>query len=224
MNLGQIPAKTALLDPEREALIDIPNDRRMTFSQLDERVRRLANGLCESLGLEKGDRVAILSKNCIQYMEIFYACARCGLIAQPRNWRLSEPEMARILDDGEPSILIGSEEYVALTERLTRAAGLSQSLVFSTEPECNYEALIAAASDAEPAAAANVTGDDPVLILYTGGTTGESKGALHSHHSLYMGMLNQSIAERIVPTDVYMLTGQMFHIPVALAMNYMAHG
>ena len=224
MNLGQIPAKTALLDPEREALIDIPNGRRMTFSQLDERVRRLANGLCEALGLEKGDRVAILSKNCIQYMEIFYACARCGLIAQPLNWRLSEPEMARILDDGEPSVLIGSEEYAALTERLTRAAGLSQSLVFSTEPECNYEALIATSSDAEPAAAANVTGDDPVLILYTGGTTGESKGALHSHHSLYMGMLNQSIAERIVPTDVYMLTGQMFHIPVALAMNYMAHG
>ena len=51
MNLGCIPAKTALLDPEREALIDIPNQRRMTFSTLDERVRKLANGLCEEMGL-----------------------------------------------------------------------------------------------------------------------------------------------------------------------------
>ena len=224
MNLGRIPAKTASLDPEREALIDIPNDRRMTFGTLDERIRRLANGFCDELNLSKGDRVAILSTNCIQYMEVFYACARCGLIAQPLNWRLSEPEMARILEDGEPSVLIGSEEYAELTQSLASATSISETLVFTTESDCDYEQLIASASDAEPASSADVTGDDPVLILYTGGTTGESKGALHSHHSLYTGMLNQSIAERIVPTDVYMLTGQMFHIPVALAMNYMAHG
>ena len=91
MNLGRIPAKTALLDPGREALIDIPNNRRMTFGALDERIRRLANGFRDGLSLKKGDRVAILSKNCIQYMEVFYACARCGLIAQPLNWRLAEP-------------------------------------------------------------------------------------------------------------------------------------
>ena len=224
MNLGRIPAKTALLDPEREALIDIPNDRRMTFGTLDERIRRLANGFCDGLNLKKGDRVAILSKNCIQYMEVFYACARCGLIAQPLNWRLAEPEMARILEDGEPRVLISSEEYAELAESLSSSAGITKTLVFTASGDCHYERLIEASSEAEPASSADVTGDDPVLILYTGGTTGESKGALHSHHTLYMGMLNQSIAERIVPTDVYMLTGQMFHIPVALAMNYMAHG
>jgi acyl-CoA synthetase (AMP-forming)/AMP-acid ligase II len=224
MNLGRIPAKTALLDPGREALIDIPNDRRMTFGTLDERIRRLANGFCDGLNLKKGDRVAILSKNCIQYMEVFYACARCGLIAQPLNWRLAAPEMARILEDGEPSVLIGSEEYAELAESLASSTGIPKTLVFTASGDCHYERLIEASPDAEPASSAEVTGDDPVLILYTGGTTGESKGALHSHHTLYMGMLNQSIAERIVPTDVYMLTGQMFHIPVALAMNYMAHG
>lgn len=84
--------------------------------------------------------------------------------------------------------------------------------------------MVEAGADSEPAISATIGGDDPVLILYTGGTTGESKGALHTHRSLYMGMLNQTVAERVVPTDVYMLTGQMFHIPVALAMNYMAHG
>ena len=224
MNLGRIPAKTALLDPGREALIDVPNDRRMTFGTLDERIRRLANGFCDGLNLKKGDRVAILSKNCIQYMEVFYACARCGLIAQPLNWRLAEPEMVRILEDGEPRVLISSEEYAELAESLASSIGIPKTLVFSASADCDYEQLIEASPDAEPASSADVTGDDPVLILYTGGTTGESKGALHSHHTLYMGMLNQSIAERIVPTDVYMLTGQMFHIPVALAMNYMAHG
>ena len=224
MNLGLIPAKTAALDPTREALIDIPNNRRMSFGELDHRVQRLANGFRGTLGLAKGDRVAILSRNCIQYMEIFYACARCGLIAQPLNWRLSELEMARILRDGEPSLLVGSEEYATLVESLAKEASIPHALVFTADASGDYEQLISGAAAGAVIGEDEVTGSDPALILYTGGTTGESKGALHSHHSLYMGMLNQSIAERIVPTDVYMLTGQMFHIPVALAMNYMAHG
>ncbi len=224
MNIGRIPAKTARLDPGREALIDIPNQRRMTYGQLDERVRRLANALTGELGLDKGDRVAILSKNCIEYMEIYYACARCGLIAQPLNWRLGEQELVRILRDGEPTVVVLSGEYTALRGPLEAAVEARHWLGFGAGSDGSYDALIERASDEEPADSDSVGGDDPVLILYTGGTTGESKGALHTHHSLYMGMLNQTVAERIVPSDVYMLTGQMFHIPVALAMNYQAHG
>ena len=139
MNLGLIPAKTAALDPSREALIDIPNNRRMSFGELDQRVQRLANGLRGTLGLMKGDRVAILSKNCIQYMEVFYACARCGLIAQPLNWRLSEPEMARILRDGEPSLIVGSEEYATLMSNLVKETIIPHSLVFTSDTNTDYE-------------------------------------------------------------------------------------
>lgn len=223
MNLGMIPAKTARLAPRREALIDIPNDRRMTYGELDERVRRLANGLVD-LGLAKGERVAVLSRNCIEYMELYFACGRVGLIAQPLNWRLGEVELQRIFDDGEPAALAYSAEYADQAAALVLQASGVHLLGFGAGSDGSYERLLADASAEEPARSAEVGGHDPMLILYTGGTTGQSKGALHTHHSLFAGMINQTVAERVVPTDVYMLTGQMFHIPVGLAINYMAHG
>jgi acyl-CoA synthetase (AMP-forming)/AMP-acid ligase II len=224
VNIGTIPAKIARLDPAREALIDVDSGRRMTFGALDERVRRLSNALMGELSLEKGDRVAILSRNCIEYMEIYYACARVGMIAQPINWRLGEAEMARILADGSPRLVVVSAQYSELIPGLKASSTADSWLSFGEGSDGSYDALINASADNEPSESVSIGGDDPMLILYTGGTTGESKGALHTHRSLFMGMINQTVAERVVTTDVYMLTGQMFHIPVALAMNYHAHG
>ena len=221
MNIGDIPAKWANLDADRPALVDIPTGRRLSFGELEQALRRLASGLL-GLGLAKGDRVAVLAKNGIEYFEVYYACARAGLIAQPMNWRLGVPELARILEDGEPSVLVTSTDFDAERQALEGQVEIPHWLQYGPGGDDSFERLKASADDANPKTAAG--GDDPVLILYTGGTTGLSKGALHSHRTLAMGMLNQTVAERVVPSDVYMLTGQMFHIPVALAMNYMAHG
>ncbi len=221
MNIGDITAKWAGLDPSRPALVDIPTGRRISFGELEQSVRRAANGLL-GLGLEKGDRVAVLARNSIEYFETYYACARAGLIAQPLNWRLGVPELARILEDGAPRALLTASDFESQREALQGLVEIDHWLQYGPDSDGSFERLKAAAPATGPAM--GVGGDDPVLILYTGGTTGLSKGALHSHRTLYMGMLNQTVAERIVPSDVYMLTGQMFHIPVALAMNYMAHG
>jgi len=126
MNLGDIPAKIAANSPEREALVDVPNDRRITYGELEDRVSRLANSLRGDLGLQKGDRVAILSRNCIQYMEIMFAAARCGLIALPLNWRLSEPEMARLLEDGEPAVVFSSAEYQETAANLQKCVATTK--------------------------------------------------------------------------------------------------
>lgn len=224
MNIGFIPAKAARLDPGKEALIDVHSGQRITFGELDDHVCRLANALVDQLGLNKGDRVAVLSKNSIEYMEIYYACARVGMIAQPINWRLGPEEMARILEDGTPSAVIVSGEYSEQAAQLKDKINAAHWLGFGAGSDGSYKTLLQNSSAAEPSVSAEIGGDDPVLILYTGGTTGQSKGALHTHRSLYMGMINQTVAERVVPSDVYMLTGQMFHIPVALGMNYHAHG
>lgn len=222
MNLADAIRKWASLTPGNTAIIDATTDRRVTFAELLERVTRLAVGLAD-LGLEKGERVAVLSTNSIEYFEVYYACAMAGYIAQPMNWRLSAEEVARIVEDGKPAVFLNHSEFRDLRDEVQQRISLElRYLEYGPESDGSFEALVSSATAQD--IKSDIGGNDPLLILYTGGTTGLSKGALHTHYSLYMGMLNQTVAERIVPTDVYMLTGQMFHIPVALAMNYIAHG
>ncbi len=150
MNIGNIPAKYARLDPQREALIDVPNERRLSFGELDEQVRRLANALRDDLGLARGDRVAVIARNCIEYMVVYYACARSGLIVQPINWRLAVAEMSRILGDGEPRVVVASAEYSHLQSALAGEVAFEHWLDFGEGSSRGFEALLAAASAAEP--------------------------------------------------------------------------
>lgn len=229
MNLASITSKWAGLAPAREAIVDTETSERMTFATLDEQVTRFANALLDKElgpGLNKGDRIAVLAKNSIDYFIVYYACARAGFIAQPLNWRLAGEELARIVADGDPAVFVSTAEFRSERDALQKIPNLNVKLWLESgkDSDGSFRSCVTSGSTAHHPSFDSVGDHDPVLILYTGGTTGLSKGALHSHHSLYMGMLNQTVAERIVPSDVYMLTGQMFHIPVALAMNYMAHG
>ncbi len=224
MNIGHIPAKWARLTPTREAIIDSTTGRRVTFADFDTEVRRLANGL-RGLGLATGDRVGMLSQNSVEYAALYFACARVGLVTQPMNWRLSGPELKKIIDNGEPRVYITQDRFAAVSAELEGTVdSVEHWLQYGPDGDGSYERLVQSSSDDEPEGSYALGNDDPIFILYTGGTTGESKGALHSHKSVFHGMLNQTVAERIVPSDVYMLTGQMFHIPVVLAINYLAHG
>lgn len=223
MNQGLIPAKWAALTPDKWAVYDAANDVRVTWSQFDELVRRLANGL-RGLGLEKGDRVAVLSRNCVEYQAVYFAAGRVGLVTQPLNWRLSGSALADIVKDAGPKVVISDAEWSTEIAAMQGAVDVAHWLQFGDGGDGTFQDLVDSSVSTEPLWSAGILEDDPFFILYTGGTTGQSKGALHTHRSAAAGMLNQTVAERIVPSDVYMLTGQMYHIPIVLAMNYMKHG
>lgn len=223
MNQGLLPAKWAALTPSAQAVYDVPNDRRVSWADFDEMVRRAANGL-RSLGLLEGDRFAVLSRNCAEYQALYFAAGRAGVVLQPLNWRLAGPELAAIVRDAAPKAVISADEWSEEINQLQHEVDVPHWLQFGPKGDGSFEQLLDSSSAEEPVWSGHIREDEPFFILYTGGTTGQSKGAMHTHRSAAAGMLNQTVAERIVPSDVYMLTGQMYHIPIVLAMNYMKHG
>lgn len=224
MNLGHVPRKWSGLAPGADAIVDVTTGRRVVFSELDDLVRRLANGLLDIDGVAAGERVSVLSRNTAEYQALYFAAARTGIVLQPLNWRLGIEELSRTIADVRPRVLVASSEFADVVTELQRRLDVPRWLTFGEDGDGSLEELVDGAADHEPPGSEHIGGDDPWFILSTGGTTGASKGVVHSHRSVLAGAINQTVAERVVPTDVYMLTGQMFHIPVVLAMNYLAHG
>ena len=208
-----------------DAIVDFETGRRRSWSELDDRVRRLGAGMCDSNGLSRGDRVAVLSRNSLEYMEIMLACAERGVLVQAMNWRLSVAELADILAAETPSVFFFHEEFAAAAQELKTIIDCGHWVQWSAGGSpSDLEELIARTPYPGAAAAGSAGDDDPLLVVYTGGTTGISKGAVHTHRTAAAAMAQNTVGERVVPTDRFMLMGQMFHSPVLLAINYLTHG
>src|SRR5204863_5790571 len=124
LNAGDVLARNAKLFPAMVGARDL--DRSMTFAIWNERACRLANGLL-GLGLAKGDRVAVLAYNCLEWVEIYAATAKAGLVAVPVNFRLVGDDIAYIVENSEASAFIVQHDLVervaAIRDRLPIAAG-----------------------------------------------------------------------------------------------------
>lgn len=158
----------------------------MTFREWNRRSYRLANALL-GLGLAKGDRVAVLAYNAVEWMEIYAATTKAGLIAVPINFRLLGLDILYILENCAARALIVQDELVASIEPLRAQLSITAERVIglgrgaAAAGLVDYETLLAAASDAEPDIA--VAPEDIWVLMYTSGTTGKPKGAMRSHGS-----------------------------------------
>tara|TARA_B000000441_G_C21696836_1_gene323298 strand:+ start:663 stop:1124 length:462 start_codon:yes stop_codon:yes gene_type:complete len=150
MNIGLIPQKWARLTPNKVAVIDEQRNRRISFRELEDLVNKIANGLI-SIGLQKGDRVGILSKNSIEHLALFYACGRIGLIAQPMNWRLSSSEVIKIIENGNPSIVIVDSDLSELGKQVQAETDLvDRWFEYGETGDQSFESLVQAQSSVDP--------------------------------------------------------------------------
>lgn len=157
---------------EAVALEDGP--RRWTYAAFNVRVNRLAHALA-ALGVGRGDRVAVLSENRAEYVELEFAAAKLGAIVAAQNWRLAGDELEYCIRLTEPEVLVVSPRFVDAAAAIDHGAG---TVVTIGE---DYEARLAAAPETEPEDVAEP--EDGLVILYTSGTTGRPKGAVISHRA-----------------------------------------
>lgn len=198
-----------LVDLLRQFAVETPDapclahgDTLLSFAELDRRSNQVANALLSG-GITAGDRVAILDQTSPATYELFFACAKIGAIMMPLNWRLSAREIAGILSDGTPSAMLVVPDLLPL---LADAPPLPRRVELGSP----YAAWLDTASDSDPAiphAAA-----DPLLLLYTSGTTGAPKGVVLTHESHAYNGLIAAEAWDFTAGSVNLVAMPLFHI------------
>ncbi|MGF7160236.1 fatty-acyl-CoA synthase [Rhodoligotrophos appendicifer] len=174
----------------------------VTYGALHARVLQLA-ALLEARGLARGDRVAILSENRLEYIELELAAARNGLIVACQNWRLSPRELKHCIELVTPSLVFVSARYA------DTFAGLDLPIP-AIALDTDYAALLAEAPPLGPDP--EVDPEDGLVILYTSGTTGLPKGALISHRAEIARMTVNAMDLNVTPQDGFLAWAPLFHM------------
>lgn len=211
MNLTQPLHKAVRECPERVATVFA--GRRQTYWELVERVARLAGAL-QGLGLKPGDRVAMLALNSDRYVEYLYGVLWAGGVINPVNVRWSAGEIAYALDDCDTGIVIVDDAFAGLIEPLRAQSSALHTVIGAdvktrVEGMLDYETLLA---DATAISDAMRHGDDLAGVLYTGGTTGQSKGVMLSHANFCLGGLASRAMIGDSPGSVALQTAPIFHV------------
>src|SRR5262245_6104766 len=175
-----------------------------THAETWSRCRWLA-GCLGRLGVQPGDRVAILALNCHQYLEVYLAVPASGRVVVPLNTRHAEPELRYALEDAGTRLLITDRDPGALAKSVEQVVSLPD----------DYERLLATAPEAD--LGVGVTEDTLAGLFYTGGTTGASKGVMLSHRNLMANTVHWLVATQQGPEDVFLVMAPMFHAAGSVA-------
>ncbi len=207
--LGYWMSTRRMKTPDKTALI-YGDGASLTYGERADGADRVS-ALLRRLGVGAGDRVALMSENSPEFLQVLFGTVQRGAVFVPVNTRLAGPEIAHVLSDSGARIVIFEPEFAARVEVAVQEAAVEHLLVTG------------AGTDAEPGLGALLRGIDgdgtivdmpieaPAAMLYTSGTTGRAKGALLSHRNLTWVALNAIVDYDIVSTDVALMISPLFH-------------
>jgi len=230
--VGAWSERRATLTPDAVGLKDVTTGKSYTYADLDERANRTARLLAER-GVGKGDRIAAVSRNRVEYVDLFFAAGKLGAVLAPLSHRLAPPELGELLGTVDPSLLVVEAPFVedvaaALdgdapcpAVRLPDAGDVDADAEASSRPldaEAAPNSLADAPTyaDALPADGSPVDGvdvalSDPALFLHTGGSTGTPKETVLTHGSLCWNSFNTITSWGLRSDDVAPMVFPMFH-------------
>ncbi|MDY6870977.1 MAG: long-chain fatty acid--CoA ligase [Actinomycetota bacterium] len=211
--IGSWPTRRAFLSGDRTALV--AGDRRISFTELDERTNRLARAL-RALGVRKGDRVGGLLVNSAAFIETMLAAAKLGAIFVPMNVRLAPAEVAYQLADSGADVLVFSAPLAPLARAAVSEDGVRVRHRVAVGGEClagelSYDDVVD--SETPTAVGCDVAGHDIANLMYTSGTTGHPKGVMLTHDNHLWNVINAlTVGRGLRETDVTVAVAPMFHI------------
>jgi fatty-acyl-CoA synthase len=217
MNISWWLKRWSELHPNKSAVLF--EGKSIRYLELHQRVDRTSCWL-QDLGIEKGDRVAVMLKNCPEFLEIYLASSRIGAIFVPINYRLAAVELNYILKNARPRLFIFESEYSPLVEKLnldsTRPPLLLASVgVISKSGFFNdYHSQVKKFDGQSPFLTKYLSPSDPVepqVIMYTSGTTGEPKGAVLTYRKTFFNCLNAEIFFKLHFDDIMLILLPLFH-------------
>lgn len=193
------------------AWFEVDDGRTLTFSQFKEMVDHLACGLQNS-GIKKGDRIAVLGKNSLEFFLLYGAAAALGAIMLPINWRLSADEVSYNLNDCTPKAVFVDEEYQELVEGIKEKLPSVEKYYNLKAGEghfLDFDSLMDNQGDFEPA---DVATDDGYVIIHTAAVAGRPRGALLSHGNVLCADMHFDYFFKVTQEDVHLNILPLFHV------------
>lgn len=220
MLLSRLMQDALAATPDKPALIF--EDTVLSYRELHDAIERSAQGLL-SLGIGRGDRVAIFMRNRWEYVELYFACFRVGAIAVPLNHRFQTDEVVFAINQCRAKLLIADEALLPIVKDVPgQAASLTGMYVYGGDvaPDApnRWSDVVAAASDS--VSWPEVDDDDPAMILYTSGSTGKPKGVTHTHRSIGATAASRVTTQQLDADDISLAATAICHAGAAIGVTF----